>query len=215
LTVSPPLPQRGLYAITPEWLPGADLLKQVEQAVLGGAAMLQYRAKSRAEESIARALLALCRNLGVPFVVNDDVALATKIGADGVHLGADDMNLLDARRLMGAKAIVGISCYNDYARAQSAVAQGASYVVFGSFFASPTKPHAVRAPIDLLRRASAELAVPIVAIGGITPENGGALIAAGADFLAAIDGIFGGDDVLNAARRYAKLFEAAAATPAE
>ena len=203
----PTLPPRGLYAVTPTWMTDVEeLLQRVEQAINGGAVMVQYRAKCTAQESHARALLNLCGKLGVPLIINDDAALASKIGADGVHVGVDDMSLSEARKLMGPQAIIGISCYNDYRRAQTAVADGASYVAFGSFFTSPTKPNAVRAPLDLLSRASSEFNVPVVAIGGITPENGGSLIEAGADFLAAIDGLFGSGDVLNTARRYAALF---------
>ncbi|MFO1435006.1 MAG: thiamine phosphate synthase [Gammaproteobacteria bacterium] len=202
-----PLPQHGLYAITPERITDIEeLLKRVEQAIRGGAVMVQYRAKSSAQESHARALLVICRKLNVPLIVNDDAELASRIGADGVHLGAADMSLTGARQLLGTQAIIGVSCYNDYTRAQMAVSRGANYVAFGSFFSSPTKPNAARAPLELLRRARAELGAPVVAIGGITPENGGSLIAAGADLLAAIDGLFGSSDVLSAARRYAALF---------
>jgi thiamine-phosphate pyrophosphorylase len=138
--------------------------------------------------------------------VNDDLELAARLGAAGVHHGRDDATPAQARRLLGPEAIIGISCYDDFARALAAVEQGADYVAFGSFFASSTKPGAVRAPLELLHRARAELAVPVVAIGGITPENGRALVDAGAHMLAVVSGIFAGTDVAAAALAYARLF---------
>lgn len=201
---------RGLYAIADtRYLSAARLLGAVHEAIAGGAALIQYRDKgsdpARRREQ-ARALLALCRGHGVPFIVNDDVALAAAIGADGVHIGRDDPALSDARRRLGAGRLIGVSCYNELERALSAQSQGADYVAFGSFFPSPTKPQAVRASIELLRTARATLRIPIVAIGGITPENGADLLAAGAAALAVIDGVFNQPDIRAAAQRYARLF---------
>lgn len=201
---------RGLYAIADTAvLPPARLLDAVVQALDGGARIIQYRDKTgdgarRLEE--ARALGRLCRDHDALFLVNDDVALAAESGADVVHLGREDAAPAGARARLGERAVIGVSCYNELARAVAAVAQGANYVAFGSFFPSGTKPRAVRAPVALLQEARRVLPVPIVAIGGITPENGAALIAAGADALAVIEGVFRQPDIRAAAERYARLF---------
>lgn len=202
---------RGLYAITAgDTVTAIGLVEQVAQAIAGGARLIQYRDKSgdpikRLAE--AGALNELCRAQGVPLLINDDLALAAGVGAAGVHLGRDDAPLAEARARLGADAIIGVSCYDDFALAAAAAAAGADYVAFGSFFPSPTKPAAVPADPALLRRARRELAVPAVAIGGITPENGGALIEAGAALLAVVSGVFGAADIRAAARRYATLFD--------
>jgi thiamine-phosphate pyrophosphorylase len=201
----------GLYAIADtRYLDPTTLPDAVRAAIDGGARLIQFRDKggeAGARERQARALAALCRGAGATFLINDDVALAQRIGADGVHLGGADAPLAEARAALGPQAVIGISCYDELARAERAEAEGADYVAFGSFFASRTKPQAVRAGIELLRRARAVLRVPIVAIGGITPENGAALIAAGADALAAIEGVFAQADVRAAAAAYARLFQ--------
>ena len=205
-----PLPRRGLYAITAQ----ADvdprrLAARVGAAIAGGAVLIQYRAKDRTDgerRAAASSLLDVCRKRGVPLIVNDDPVLAAEIGADGVHVGRDDGGVREARRIVEDRCIVGVSCYDRLELAVAAAGDGASYVAFGSFFASPTKPHAITAPIGLLSDARAKLDVPIAAIGGITACNGGALIEAGASFLAAIGGVFGEDDAERAARGYAALF---------
>lgn len=200
----------GLYAITDTSLAkGHGLVGQVRAAIAGGVRIVQYRDKTtddrrRLEE--ATALQALCRPLGVPLIINDDVALAAAVGADGVHLGRDDPALATARERLGPDAIIGISCYDRYALAETARAAGADYVAFGSFHPSATKPDAVRADPGLLRRAHRELGLPTVAIGGISPENGRALIDAGADMLAVIRGLFAQPDIHAAAQAYAALF---------
>jgi thiamine-phosphate pyrophosphorylase len=202
----PRLSRRGLYAITDG--PRPDLLAVVEAALRGGAALLQYRDKTadaarRASE--ARALRALCAHHDVPFVVNDDIELALAAGADGVHLGEDDGDIAAARMRLGAAAIIGASCYASPARARQLAAAGADYLAFGAFFPSSTKPNARRAAPDLLREAK-PLGLPLVAIGGITPDNAQPLVAAGADYLAAISGVFAQVDPEAAARRYAALY---------
>lgn len=156
----------------------------------------------------AESLAALCRSFGAVFIVNDDVALACAVRADGVHLGRDDADPPNARAALGQRALVGLSCYDSLDRARRAQAANADYVAFGSFFPSRTKPHATRADVRLLRTARALLHIPIVAIGGITPENGRQLLEAGADALAVVDGLFGEPDPEFAARRYAALFRA-------
>lgn len=201
------LPDRGLYAITPAHsIDTRALLQAVGAAIRGGAVLVQYRAKHNAQRAQALALKQMCGRHGVPLIVNDDAALARDVDAAGVHLGRDDMGIAAARVLLGDRAIVGVSCYDDLQRAIEAERDGASYVAFGSFYPSQTKPGAVRASTGLLRRAADVLKVPIVAIGGITPENGGALLEAGAGLLAVIHGLFGGGDPEDGARRYAALF---------
>jgi len=199
----------GLYVIADTSIITDDLLTAVTKAIEGGAAIVQYRDKSddharRLDE--ATALCELCQQHGVPFIINDDVELAHKSGADGVHLGKNDTAIEIAQQRLGKQSIVGISCYNEIERGRRAIAAGASYIALGSFFPSAVKPDAVRANEALLRQAQQEFTVPVVAIGGITPENGARLIAAGADALAVISGIFNATDIRGAAESYAALF---------
>ena len=199
------LPAGGLYAISDG--PRADLLAACAAALHGGAAVLQYRDKSRdAARHLdeASALAALCADFRVPLIINDDVELAATLGC-GVHLGADDAKLAAARARLGPSAVIGVSCYDSLERARAAAAAGADYLAFGAFFPSPTKPRAVRADAALLR-AALPLGLPLVAIGGITPDNAAPLIAAGAAFVAAISGVFTAADPERAARQYAELF---------
>ena len=201
----------GLYAIADtQYLDDARLLPAVDEAIAGGARIIQYRDKSHdvpARLAQANKIAALCRQHGALFIINDDAGLAKQAGADGVHLGREDASLAKARTQLGSQAIIGVSCYNDLARAIQAQADGADYVAFGSFFPSRTKPQAVRAGLEPLCEAKQKLHVPVVAIGGITPENGAHLLAAGADALAVIEGVFGQDDVRAAAERYTRLFK--------
>ena len=194
---------RGVYAVTPDLADTADLVARVEAAIAGGATAIQYRNKTTADAATRRlqaaALARAVKARGALFVVNDDPALAALVDADGVHLGEDDGSVAAARSAIGAHGIVGVSCYNDFARAEAAVADGADYVAFGSFFPSGVKPHARRASLSLLERA-ADLGVPVVAIGGITADNAGALIAAGADAVAVISAVFGAPDAPGVAR---------------
>ena len=195
---------RGLYAITPERTERTVLRRQVAQALEGGIAMLQYRRKGAQDAGEARELAALCRRCGVPFIVNDDLALALACGADGLHLGREDGDIAAARMKLGDK-VLGVSCYDSLAAARAAAAAGADYVAFGSVFSSPTKPSAVRAPHSLFAEARA-LGVPRVAIGGITLENAPQLLADGADALAVISDLFDAPDIAGRARAYGKLF---------
>jgi len=139
-------------------------------------------------------------------IINDDIDLAVSVGAQGVHLGKDDKALVDARTKLGMTAIIGISCYNDFSQALDAQNRGANYVAFGRFFTSSSKPEAVQASVRLLEEATLKLTIPIVAIGGITPENGKALTEAGADMLAVIQGIFGQPSISTATKRFLPLF---------
>ena len=198
----------GLYVITDDKLSGTSVLKHVRQALEGGARLVQYRNKTNQasiKEMTARSLLELCRENGVPLLINDDVELAVTIGADGVHLGQSDVKLSEARLQLGNDAIIGVTCHASLALAKQAEKNGASYVAFGRFFASQTKPDASPASIDLLTTAKQQLSIPICAIGGITPDNTPILVDAGADMLAVIHGVFGQENIKDAANRYAKL----------
>ncbi|MEQ1528467.1 MAG: thiamine phosphate synthase [Methylococcales bacterium] len=194
-------PNRGLYAVTQtEHKAAATVIEEVEAAIVGGAAVVQYRDKSSADTSkLAYELVKVCHHHQVPLIINDNVELAAKIGADGVHLGKDDGYVQNARNHLGADAIIGVSCYNAIERALLAQQQGATYVAFGRFFPSGSKPLAAPAQLNTLTEARAVLSIPIVAIGGILPENGGQLLAAGADLLAVIGGLFNADPQTSAA----------------
>jgi len=195
----------GLYAVTPDLADTADLVARVEAALAGGAGAIQYRSKSAHAALRSRQAAELARitaKRGALFVVNDDAALCAAVGADGVHLGEADGSATAARAIVGPERIIGISCYNDFALAEAAVAAGADYVAFGSFFPSHVKPDARRADVALLARART-LGVPVVAIGGITAENAGSLERAGADAVAVISAVFDPPDVEAAARTIA------------
>jgi thiamine-phosphate pyrophosphorylase len=203
----------GLYALTPDLLDTDELIARVTAAIAGGAAAVQYRNKIASpplRRAQALALRDLCAVQGITFIVNDDVNLAYAVDADGVHLGRDDAPLLRARQRLGTTAIIGASCYDSLERAAAAVAAGADYVAFGSFFPSTTKPDAARVEASLLTAAKARFNVAAVAIGGITPATAPALIAAGADALAVITAVFDAPDVAAAAKAFRDAFGAAA-----
>jgi len=200
----------GLYAITPDELDTPKLLQQVAQALRGGAGILQYRNKLadaplRLEQ--ATALRDMTREFGAIYIVNDDVQLASQVSADGVHLGAEDGDIVAARAVLGRDSLIGASCYNRAPLAAEAVRQGADYVAFGAFFPSSVKPGAVAAEVSMLQSVRRELKVPIVAIGGITLENGKQLVAAGADALAVISALWQASDIEQAAKEFSQLFE--------
>jgi len=201
----------GVYAITPETADTERLLTQVEAALAGGVAAVQYRDKSddvaRRHEQ-ASELVALCRRFKVPLIVNDDLRLADLCDADGVHLGRDDASLREARIILGKDKFVGTSCYQSLDLALAAQAAGADYVAFGSFFPSPTKPDAARASLDLLRAATPVIQVPLIAIGGITLANAPLLLDAGADSLAVLSALFDAPDIRAGAHDLNQLFEA-------
>ncbi|OQW79644.1 MAG: thiamine-phosphate diphosphorylase [Proteobacteria bacterium ST_bin11] len=201
------MPRRGLYAITqPENRTINQVVKDVEAALRGGASVVQYRDKNPLDApQVAGLLLQLCHAYHAPLLINDSVSLALAVGADGVHLGRDDGEIAEARRLLGPNAIIGVSCYNDVEKARTMAQAGADYVAFGRFFPSGSKPLAAPAEIVSLQRAKQSIDVPIVAIGGILPKNGGTLLAAGADLLAVIGGIFDHEPE-SAARAYQTLF---------
>jgi len=200
---------RGVYAITDNQLtPETTLLKQVEQALTGGVRILQYRDKQSPAELRQRqasALARLCHDYDALLIINDDVELARSSEADGVHLGQDDQSISHARDALGDQAIIGASCYNRIELAEHARKAGASYVAFGRFFPSQTKPNAIQAELDVLEQAR-KLGLPVCAIGGITRQNADSIISAGADMIAVIDGIFGQPEIRKAASDLASLF---------
>jgi len=210
--VSPSKPEfpGGVYAITPETADTERLLTQVEAALAGGVAAVQYRDKSddvaRRHEQ-ASELVALCRRFKVPLIVNDDLRLADLCDADGVHLGRDDGSLREARIILGKDKFIGASCYQSLELALAAQAAGADYVAFGSFFPSPTKPAAARAGLDLLHGATQLIHLPLIAIGGITLANAPLLLDAGADSLAVLSALFDAPDVRASAHDLNQLFE--------
>ena len=201
---------RGLYAVTPDEPDIGLLTRKVRQALAGGARVLQYRNKSasaaqRREQGAA--LLALCREARIPLIINDDLDLVGAIGADGLHLGRDDVPIAVARVRLGKDKLLGVSCYDRFELALAASEAGADYVAFGSAFPSATKPGVTRAPLSLYREARARLDSPIVAIGGITTENAPSVIEAGADAVAVISALFDAPDIETAARDFSRLFD--------
>lgn len=208
----PANPLRGLYLVTPEWADSTRLLAAAEAALRARPALLQYRDKSAdtaRRHAEASGLRALCRAAGVPLIINDDLELALAVDADGVHLGRDDGALDAARARLGPDRILGVTCYNDVARAESAVALGADYVAFGAMYPSPSKPQAVVATPAVLAEARVRCGVPIAAIGGITLDNAPPLVAAGADLLAVISDVFMAADVAARAAAYRAMFDSA------
>ncbi len=202
---------KGLYVLTDHHLTEqVGLVAAVAEALQGGARIIQYRNKHANQERRLWEigdLLTLCRPLGIPLIVNDEPALAAESGADGVHLGKEDSSIGEARKVLGDEAIIGVSCYNSLDRARMAAEQGASYIAFGRFFSSQTKPDAVHATPELLTQAKTELQLPIAAIGGVDSNNGKVLIDAGADMLAAIHSVLGAADIERGARKISRLFE--------
>ena len=201
---------RGLYVLTdPVYGPEQSLILRVEQAIRGGAVLIQYRDKqadARQSRRTGQALMELCRAHSVPLIVNDDVMLARQIAADGVHLGRDDAPLAHAREILGRRALIGVTCHADVDRAAAAEAQGADYVAFGSFYPSRSKPAATPAPLSLLPAARARLGIAICGIGGIADYNARPLIEAGADLIAVIAAVLGAADVRASASHIAALF---------
>ena len=200
---------RGLYAITDSQLLASRFLSYVEAALEGGVCLLQYRDKSddaarRLRE--AEALMKLCERYGTRLLINDDAELAARLGV-GVHLGQTDGPLTPARALLGRQAIIGSTCHASLALAAQAAEEGASYVAFGRFFNSVTKPGAPAASTDLLEQARAQVKLPIAVIGGITLDNAAPLVAHGADLLAVIHGLFCADSAQEVTRR-ARAFNA-------
>ena len=200
---------RGLYLVTPNWDDTEKLILATDAALGAGAALVQYRHKEASpalRREQATALLALCRRHGRPLVINDHVDLCQAIDADGVHLGHTDGGVREARALLGQDKIVGASCYGELALARAAVEAGASYVAFGGFYPSPVKKYTFVTPPEMLDQARAEFSVPIVVIGGMTPNNAAPLVARGIDLVAAITSVYGSRDPGAAARAFGALF---------
>ncbi len=196
-------PKKGLYAITSN----DESLDNVKTVLQAGTAILQYREKIKPDPDHAKKLKNLCTDFKVTFIINDNPQLAKEVEADGVHLGEEDSSYDETRELLGDKAIIGISCYDSLDLAIETEKQGANYVAFGAFFPSISKQNTRRPDPDLLKQAREKLSIPIVAIGGITPENGRPLVEAGADYIAAIHGVFGQNDPELAAKKYTELFK--------
>ncbi|MCM2330227.1 thiamine-phosphate pyrophosphorylase [Geopseudomonas sagittaria] len=203
---------RGLYAITDsQLLADGRLLPYVEAALKGGAKLLQYRDKS--EDAARRlrqaeALRELCLRHGAQLIINDDAELAARLGV-GLHLGQEDGSLAVARALLGRDAIIGATCHARLELAEQARQEGASYIAFGRFFDSQTKPGAPAATPELLEQARARFRLPIVAIGGVTLDNAPALINRGASMVAVIHALFAAEnaaEVERRARAFSQLF---------
>ena len=200
---------RGLYLVTPNWDDTERLLQVTDAALRGGAALVQYRHKSadaalRLEQ--ATALLALCRRHNRPLVINDYLHLCLALDADGVHLGGADGDLAHARQVLGPRKILGASCYGELALAVAAERAGASYVAFGGFYPSPVKQYDFVTQPEVVLDARAQLALPIVVIGGMTPANAAPLVARGADMVAAITSVVAAPDPQKAAQAFGALF---------
>ena len=200
----------GLYAITPDLENTDQLCKMVEESILGGARVIQYRNKV-AQDSLliaqARALLAICRKHQIPLIINDHIKLCLSLDADGVHIGGDDGEIATTKAMIGADKILGVSCYGDFSRAQTAAKLGADYVAFGACFPSSTKPNAPRAELNLFTQAKT-LSVPCVAIGGITLENVDSVVNAGANAVAVIGELFNRDiqEIAHCAQQFSSFF---------
>ena len=200
----------GLYAITDPELMGDNLIHKAQRAIEGGINILQYRNKTapfEQQESEANALSTLCKNNNVLFIINDNVELAIKVNADGVHLGQKDADIKQARQQLGKNKIIGITCHNKIELAQQAQKHGADYVAFGRFFTSFTKPSAPAADISIIKEAKKSINIPIVAIGGITQQSAPSILNEGADMLAVIQGVFGQEDILDSTQKLLKIID--------
>ncbi len=199
----------GVYAITPDTIDQNILLNKVSALLDGGIALLQYRNKTQSLSQKRNTLLQLkplCDSYRIPLIVNDDLNLAEEFELSGVHLGQSDTDLASARRRLGQQALIGISCHNNLRLAQNAAQSGASYVAFGRFFPSKTKPEAPPAQLDTLTLAKEQIALPIVAIGGIKLENAASVLEAGANYLALVSALFDTEDITNYVKQLNKLF---------
>ena len=200
---------KGLYLVTPDWDDTEALIKATEIALTVGVGLLQYRHKTASGElrlEQASALLTLCRQHNVPFIVNDHIDLCLKLDADGIHVGGTDASVAVVRTLIGKDKILGASCYGDFSLAEQAQIAGASYVAFGGFYPSRVKKYEVSTPASIVSKAKTELTVPVCVIGGMTPENAKPLVIEGADMVAAISSVYSAADIATAVREFAALF---------
>ena len=203
---------KGLYVITDKKLiPRDRLAATVEEAIRGGASVVQLREKDTPEDEvigIGKTLLGLTKKYGVPLIINDSTELAREIGADGVHLGEDDPMVAHARDVLGRDKIIGVSCYGKIERGINAERDGADYVAFGTPFFTPTKPERTPTSFDVLKEAASRIkSIPIFAIGGITPENAQAGPRKRGGGIAALTPAFVAGDPRKAARGRASLPE--------
>lgn len=202
---------KGLYGITDSLLQPDDqtLMTSVEQALIGGIKVLQYRDKSTDQAKRLRqagALKVLCHHYQALFIINDDIELALTVEADGVHLGQQDDSLCRARERLGDYAIIGISCENSLEKAQQATTDGADYIAFGRFYPSRTKPDATKTELSTLRDARQMFDLPIVAVGGITLDNAKEVIDAGADMVAVVNNLFAVENIRQQSQLFSALF---------
>ena len=208
LTIFPPPPRSEpakLYLISPQDVAGR-FPDQLKAALEGGpVAAFQLRVKDLDEHQLARLadpLQRLCADHDCAFIVNDSMALAKRIGADGVHLGQSDGDPREARALLGPAAQIGRTCHDSRHLAMDAGEAGCDYVAFGAFYPTTTKPSHYRPRPEILSWWSSLFEIPCVAIGGITPDNAGSLVEAGADFIAVCQAVWGHDDPGAAVRRF-------------
>ena len=200
---------KGLYAITPDSADLNTLIQKTQLAIEGGAFMVQYRSKIHDRDvkmQQCAAILRICREYDIPCIVNDDVEMCRVLEADGVHLGENDDNIAEVRRILGEDSIIGSSCYDQLNRAKIAQKEGASYVAFGTMFPTPTKPNAPRATLELLREAKSEIQIPIVAIGGITMNNAHDVIETGIDAIAVITSLYESNSIKETAETFSQMF---------
>ena len=200
---------KGLYLVTPDWDDTDKLVAATEQAIAGGASLLQYRHKTASAElrtEQAAALLTLCRRLNVPLIINDHLDLCERIDADGIHVGGTDASVAEVRTKLGKAKIVGASCYGDLQLARDASAAGASYVAFGGFYPSRVKKSEVTTSPDIITRALSDIDLPLCVIGGMTPQNARSLIELGAHAVAAISSVYAATDHRSAAAEFASMF---------
>ncbi|MEM7008618.1 MAG: thiamine phosphate synthase [Thermodesulfobacteriota bacterium] len=186
----------GLYVITDKKLIERDnFVHIVEQSIKGRARIVQLREKHTPTDEIiklGKELLQVTRSYDVPLIINDSPELAKEIGADGVHLGGDDTSVKNARNLLGAQAIIGVSCYNQIDRGLNAVKAGADYVAFGTPYYTPTKPDREPTSIEVLKDAVDLIKeIPVFAIGGITKDNADEILETGVDGIAVITSVYG------------------------
>ena len=202
---------KGLYVITDKKLiPRDRFIERVEKVIRGGAKIIQLREKGTPEDEIIRlgkVLLEITRRYGIPLIINDSPELAEKIGADGVHLGKDDTEISEARKILGDEAIIGVSCYGEIERGLKAEREGADYLAFGTPFFTPTKPDRKPTPFEILKEAKRRIkTIPLFAIGGITKENAKSVLETGVDGIAVITAVFSSPNPEEAARNLADFF---------
>jgi thiamine-phosphate pyrophosphorylase len=200
---------KGLYLVTPDWDDTDALIKATETALSVGVGLLQYRHKTANGEfrlEQASALLKLCRQHNVPFIINDHIDLCIALDADGIHVGGTDASVAVVRTLIGKDKILGASCYGDFALAEQAQIAGASYVAFGGFYPSRVKKYEVSTPASIVSKAKSQLTLPVCVIGGMTSDNAKPLVKEGADMVAAISSVYSADDIAIAVQEFAALF---------